>query len=496
MRLRLERTTLTDQSTIGKLFIDGQFECFTLEDKVRAVKIPGRTAIPAGTYEVRLTFSPRFQRVVPALENVPEFSGIRIHPGNTAGDTEGCILVGQQAGKDVISNSRAAYSQLFEKLQAGTEAGQVFIDIVNGAQAAAAPGAVSAASGDGISDAALAQECYVQSTRFEIVGSYIAAVAKYRSNVRNDRDGNEIGPFRLTEKEWDAYADDPELGEYVYADITNWRAQCAVFALMAERALDALESRLGTRPTPVQIYLAQIVGPTAAAEAINNPDKTIDAALANAPDSELPGLDTREQVMQRHAKVLTTGGVPATGEAAIRQITDALTPAFNVMDPLVVAASRAPSAPTRVRSQGDDLFRSKAPGIMAKLMQDFQLNKMQAAAILGNIGHECAGFKLLQEQKPRGGRGGWGWCQWTGPRRRDFEAWAAQQGLAPESDEANYGFLKHELETTQSGAIKALKAAPTLADAVRAFEMKFERAAADAKHYDRRERYARIAMEL
>lgn len=123
MKLTLKRSVLTQYSTIGDLFIDGRRECFTLEDVVRedGVKIYGETAIPAGTYEVQLTMSPRFKRVLPLLLDVRNYVGVRIHPGNTAADTEGCILVGQTKAKDFIGNSRAAFDALFSKLEAATK---------------------------------------------------------------------------------------------------------------------------------------------------------------------------------------------------------------------------------------------------------------------------------------------------------------------------------------------------------------------------------------
>jgi len=123
-----------------------------------------------------------------------------------------------------------------------------------------------------------------------------------------------------------------------------------------------------------------------------------------------------------------------------------------------------------------EVFRAKAPGVMQQLIADFDFTDFQAAGILGNIGHECLGFTKLQEIHPvGGGRGGYGWCQWTGPRRRAFEAWAAQEGLPLDSDEANYGFLKRELETTEHATVPAVKRASTLEDAVLAFQTKFER---------------------
>ena len=79
MDLRVKRLEFSDDSTIGELSVDGQFECYTLEDKVRPVKIKGKTAIPAGQYEVVINFSQRFQKPLPLLLNVPNFAaGARI----------------------------------------------------------------------------------------------------------------------------------------------------------------------------------------------------------------------------------------------------------------------------------------------------------------------------------------------------------------------------------------------------------------------------------
>ncbi len=110
MQLRLVRHTFTQQSTVGNLEVDGTFECFTLEDVVRPVKLAGVTAIPAGHYEVVVTYSERFKRPMPLLLKVPDFDGVRIHWGNTDKDTEGCILVGRSKSADFIGESRAAFA--------------------------------------------------------------------------------------------------------------------------------------------------------------------------------------------------------------------------------------------------------------------------------------------------------------------------------------------------------------------------------------------------
>lgn len=140
------------------------------------------------------------------------------------------------------------------------------------------------------------------------------------------------------------------------------------------------------------------------------------------------------------------------------------------------------------------LFTEKAPRIMRLFMQDFSLSDESAAAILGNIGHECGGFQLMQELKPtvKGSRGGYGWVQWTGPRRRAYEAYCARAKLNPASDEANYAYMFVELTSTEKGAITALKNAVGLPAKVKAFENSYERAG--VKHYPSRIKYAEQAL--
>jgi hypothetical protein len=129
MKLDLIRKDFTDKSTIGDLLIDGKFFCFTLEDVPRAVKIPGETAIPEGTYQVITNYSNRFKTVMPLLLNVPNFEGVRFHSGNSSADTEGCILLGFTKSKDFICNSRKAFNAFMPKLKEGLKTGKVFLTI-------------------------------------------------------------------------------------------------------------------------------------------------------------------------------------------------------------------------------------------------------------------------------------------------------------------------------------------------------------------------------
>ena len=125
MELKLVREKFYKDSTIGKLYVDGQFECYTLEDEVREVKVPGETAISTGTYKVIIDYSNRFKRLMPLLLEVPQFTGVRIHSGNTDKDTDGCILVGTTVvNENFIGNSKVAFDQLFSKLKSVFDLGQ------------------------------------------------------------------------------------------------------------------------------------------------------------------------------------------------------------------------------------------------------------------------------------------------------------------------------------------------------------------------------------
>ena len=129
MELNLKRIHKTANSTIGELSINGKFECYILEDIEREVKIKGKTAIPKGRFEIVITFSNRFKKPLPLLLNVPNFEGIRIHTGNTAKDTEGCLITGKTRGEDIVGNSRLAFESLFSKLTLATKKEKVFITI-------------------------------------------------------------------------------------------------------------------------------------------------------------------------------------------------------------------------------------------------------------------------------------------------------------------------------------------------------------------------------
>jgi len=129
MNLMLKRTDFTDKSTIGELTINGKFICYVLEDKDRGLKdsmdikeiamlkLYGVTAIPYGTYKVDLTMSNRFKKVLPILYKVKGYEGVRIHSGNTAEHSLGCLIVGRKKGIDKVSESLLAMGDLMSILE-------------------------------------------------------------------------------------------------------------------------------------------------------------------------------------------------------------------------------------------------------------------------------------------------------------------------------------------------------------------------------------------
>lgn len=142
MNLQLKRKEVNPERTHGQLFIDGVYFCDTLEDTdrgLRAVdeldhilyrKVYGKTAIPYGRYPVVVSYSPRFNKQLPLLLNVPGFIGIRIHPGNTEADTHGCLLVGRRVN-DKVLYSRGTFDKLFSRLTKAMKGEAITIDITH-----------------------------------------------------------------------------------------------------------------------------------------------------------------------------------------------------------------------------------------------------------------------------------------------------------------------------------------------------------------------------
>lgn len=139
MRITLVRIANRPTYCIGKLYIDGKWFCDTLEDTDRGlddsmtekeilkIKVKGETAIPTGIYQLLLTYSPKYKKIMPLVNNVKGYQGIRIHSGNTAKDTEGCLLVGKNKEVGKVLDSRMTFNALFKRLNQAK--GKIIIDI-------------------------------------------------------------------------------------------------------------------------------------------------------------------------------------------------------------------------------------------------------------------------------------------------------------------------------------------------------------------------------
>ena len=140
MRLTLIRIANRPTYCIGKLYIDGVYFCDTIEDTDRGLKdemsleeilsnkVKGETAIPSGIYQVTITYSPKYKKNMPLINNVKGYSGIRIHSGNTSKDTEGCLIVGKNKEVGKVLDSRVTYNALYKRLVQTKD--RIIIDIM------------------------------------------------------------------------------------------------------------------------------------------------------------------------------------------------------------------------------------------------------------------------------------------------------------------------------------------------------------------------------
>lgn len=129
MEILINRKYKKDSYTIGKLYINSEYFCETLEDTDRGLtsemsiteiknkKVFGKTAIPSGLYTILYTYSPKYKRLMPLVDNVKGFSGIRIHSGNTAEDSLGCILLGFNKEKGKVLQSRDTCNKFYELIE-------------------------------------------------------------------------------------------------------------------------------------------------------------------------------------------------------------------------------------------------------------------------------------------------------------------------------------------------------------------------------------------
>jgi hypothetical protein len=139
MELKVIRKEFSSKTSIGELYINDVFFCYTLEDtdrnlmqtmgkkEIEELKIYGKTAIPYGRYEVIMSWSNKFKCIMPLVNGVVGYTGIRIHKGNSEVDTLGCLLVGMKKGIDKITNSTDAFDRLFILLKDACAKGKVWI---------------------------------------------------------------------------------------------------------------------------------------------------------------------------------------------------------------------------------------------------------------------------------------------------------------------------------------------------------------------------------
>ena len=122
MKLTLQRYLFAEDYTMGLLFIDGVYFCDTIEDKYRGqdlkkTKVMNETCIPYGVYDIKITYSPKYKKNMPQILDVPYFTGVRIHSGNTAKDSFGCVIVGVKCENGKVAESRKTYNALLKRLE-------------------------------------------------------------------------------------------------------------------------------------------------------------------------------------------------------------------------------------------------------------------------------------------------------------------------------------------------------------------------------------------
>ena len=300
-----------------------------------------------------------------------------------------------------------------------------------------------------------ADQCWVEALFSDANPHYVAAVAEMRSATSSGQQAGALGPFsgpfRFTQAEWDAARAVPEFSASAFSarDIADWRVQVVLFTLMTHRSEAALKTELsantaGRRPSAAELYLAQLIGVKAAVAAVTKtPSPTIkeafDGVAAADQGKDRPlGAPTFDRIVGRYAELFDADG-SVKGDAAIDRIVARMDPVLATTKDNVIKAGKALlgaptdggtlngakspiSNPSQLGSMGKT-FAEKAPVIMQHLLKDFpQLEDFHAAGVLGNIGRETGGFRLMQEVRPKKGRGGLGWLQWTADRREKFEA--------------------------------------------------------------------------
>jgi tail lysozyme len=353
------------------------------------------------------------------------------------------------------------------------------------------------------------RQCLAAARANTVSPHYLIVVANQVSKIKNIPSpvagSDAFGPFQLTSDTWTSVALPMQFSPEERFDPGS---QCFVAAKITADQGSGLKPALpgGNAPTGAELFFTWTFGLTVATIVLGSGrdrSQSIQAALTDAFHNDAAKVTA---AINANADLLKQGGQPRTIQQVLDAIVALLDPGLQLAITLIDKAepglfpaptSTSGSLGTSGAASGDPLkvFAAKAPVVMRKLISDFGFTDFQAGGILGNLGQESGGFTQLQEIHPvGGGKGGFGWFQWTGPRRTAFENFCTQSRLDPTSDDANYGFLKVELGTSPQfkNSVTALKATTTLAAATQSFEETYEIAGVVA--LDKRIVWAQRAM--
>ncbi|WP_051448260.1 phage tail tip lysozyme [Bradyrhizobium sp. WSM1417] len=341
---------------------------------------------------------------------------------------------------------------------------------------------------------------------FFVLADFLLARAIIETDVTNagllvpGSDG--VGPMQVSTKEWKSFTQNGGAlavdAEDSDRDHPIFQIPAAAFRMHSDRkALSQLRTPPGSTdpfvPQLLDILFAYLTDSPAAALAIRDAHAT--SANHNLPftkflrdtlsDAEVTALHQArgDKFFGKEAPKSDGASPEADKTKGQKSLNDVVTEIESLLDKTLNQAfddikefipEAVPLVSVPESSGGGTTFTEKAPGIMRDLIRDFEFTDFQAAGILGNMGRETGGFTLFQERHPRVPPGGFGWCQWTGDRRVLFEKFCSDNNLVRESDKANYGFLKLELETSKKSVVPHLKSTATLEKATEIFELEFE----------------------
>lgn len=338
------------------------------------------------------------------------------------------------------------------------------------------------------------RQCWWTAMTVGVNPHYLVAIADLRSGTRAGKLASgvaEYGPFGFTAEEWASQAIDLDGGGALPPSaIHSWPDQILVFASAARKTTRAFGQ---TAPNSILLFLSQLLDKQGAENLLAG--GAVSSTQADA-------------WLARFGSLLAPAGSILTGDALKAHFALVLGAAFNNTAAIVEAVGIGilddpykekltvsdPNSKLRPGKTGryDGEFLAKAPGIMRRLIDDFGFNSYQSAGILGNIGHECGGFKMLREI---GSGSGYGYCQWSKGRRVSFEKFCYDRGVSINSDVGNYEYLRFELSNAYYSVNQNLKKTADLRSATVLFMRDFEKPAPETAALDRRLEWAQKALD-